>query len=343
LIYVKPNGTTTGDSTMSDYSTSELHDGTLIGKVDEYGKAWHGAGHFMGWVPLEAARELLTVNVVLDTPIVMNGDASRFRAVVDADTGYVFQMTSDIYKPPTYATVLLDEVELILDEAKGSLQVGSVVCLGHKEKAVVQIRPTEGITVGGDRILPWLAAYSSLDSSWATGYKAVATRVVCDNTAELSRREGGTMYSRKNTKNSRLNVTKAREAIGLLFKGFEDLTEQVERLQATEVSERQFGMVLDHLFPMVGANGQPLERAGMTRRDNNRQAIRHLWSTDARVAPWANTAWGTLQAVNTWHHHVATVRGQGVKRQHRQAANLVEGKTASVDARTLEALSLVLG
>jgi len=329
---------------MSKYTTSELHDGTLIGKVDEYGKAWHGAGHFMGWVPLDEAREFLTVNVVLDTPIVANGDASRFRAVVNADTGYVFQMVTDVYEPPSYTRVLLDDVALILDEAKGSLQVGSVVCLGNKAQAVVQIRPSEGITVGGDKILPWLCGYSSLDSSWATGYKAVATRVVCDNTAELSRREGGAMYSRKNTKGSKLNVAEARKTVGLFFQGFEDLAEQIERLQDTAVSDRQFGKVLDYLFPLTDANGQPLTQTGATRRDGVRQAIKGLYQSDVRVAPWAGTSWGVLQAVNTWHHHLSTVRneGQGVSRHQRQAANLAEGKTAALDAKTLKALAVAL-
>lgn len=315
---------------MSEYTIPELAAGTLIGKVDEYGKAWHGAGHFMGFVPIEEARKLLTVNVVLDTPIVLNGDASRFRAVVDADTGYVFQVASKIYAPPSYTQVLLDDVETILDVSAGSLQIGSVIALGHKEKAIVQIRPTEGITVGGDMLLPWICAFSSLDSSWTTSYKGVETRVVCDNTAETARGERGGkgMYSRKNTIHNRLNVEKAREAVRIFFEGFQSRAKEVEQLMGTKVTEAEFDRVM----------------AILSKRPNTRSAIKGLYVSDPRVAPWAGTSWGVLQAVNTFHHHYGIVRNEkaGVIRHHQQAINLVEGVTQQTDTATLRVLAEVL-
>ena len=43
--------------------------------------------------------------------------------------------------------------------------------------------------------------------------------------------------------------------------------------------------------------------------EKKRASLDRLWDHDARVSPWKNTAWGVVQAVNTYAHHEQTVRG----------------------------------
>ncbi|MGY2062838.1 hypothetical protein ACW9HQ_48805, partial [Nocardia gipuzkoensis] len=66
-----------------------------------------------------------------------------------------------------------------------------------------------------------------------------------------------------------------------------------------------------------------------------------LYKKDERVHPWAGTAYGVLQAVNTFNHHLSTVRGD-TPRAERNMSNALRGKTAEADRQTLELIDRVL-
>lgn len=334
---------------MSAYSFNELYEGTLVSDLSDTpeGKRniwWTTKGHFAGYVPVEKARELLTVNVKLIEPNVTVlgddgvtvADTSRFRAVVDADTGYVFQMAGADWKWHPYTEWLLDNVGMLLSASAGELQIGSVIALGHKEKAVVQVRPATGIEVGGFRRLPWIAAFTSLDASWASTYKPCHTDIVCDNTAAMAFGERTKKWSTRHTKNSAMKIGEARKAIDLFFSSFDEMAAEMEKLMNVQVSEKHFGKILDYLFPIDGTVAQ----RGATRRQNVKDAISGLYHHDNRCSPWAGTAFGVVQTVNTFHHHLAPV-WKSNDRVDRQAANLVTGETEKVDAKTIEAINAI--
>jgi len=44
--------------------------------------------------------------------------------------------------------------------------------------------------------------------------------------------------------------------------------------------------------------------------DTKRDSLTTLYRSDPRVSPWAGTAHGVLQAVNTYEHHEGVVRGE---------------------------------
>jgi hypothetical protein len=68
-----------------------------------------------------------------------------------------------------------------------------------------------------------------------------------------------------------------------------------------------------------------------------REQLHDLWHKDPRVTPWKGTAWGVVQAVNTWQTHVQTVRG--AHRFERQMTNALDGSTG--DALALAKLDVV--
>ncbi len=53
--------------------------------------------------------------------------------------------------------------------------------------------------------------------------------------------------------------------------------------------------------------GARITGRALTLADSKRQSLQHLYRTDPRVAPWAGTAHGVLQAVNTYHHHESLI------------------------------------
>ena len=68
--------------------------------------------------------------------------------------------------------------------------------------------------------------------------------------------------------------------------------------------------------------------------------LTRLWDHDARVAPWRGTAWGVVQAVNTYVHHEQTVRG--TDRADRNMLRAVDGGADTLDTATLTTLRGVL-
>ena len=82
-------------------------------------------------------------------------------------------------------------------------------------------------------------------------------------------------------------------------------------------------------------------RTGKTLALNKRNDLYKLWRDDERVTPWKNTAYGVVQAFNTWNHHYASVRG-GVSRELRNMENVINGKTAKSDNLIIKQLEAVL-
>jgi hypothetical protein len=63
-----------------------------------------------------------------------------------------------------------------------------------------------------------------------------------------------------------------------------------------------------------------------------------MYVRDPRVAPWKGTAFGVLQAFNTWNQHEAQVR-KGVPRFERNMENVIKGKFAQADNAVLAAIT----
>ena len=93
--------------------------------------------------------------------------------------------------------------------------------------------------------------------------------------------------------------------------------------------------------------GSPRSRGPLTLATNKRDELATLWTTDGRVSPWTGTAFGVVQAVNTWTAHFSTVKSkdkdasEGVTRALRNAENDLLGVTEKSDADTLRILASV--
>ena len=74
--------------------------------------------------------------------------------------------------------------------------------------------------------------------------------------------------------------------------------------------------------------------------DTKHDGLQKLYAYDARVAPWAGTAHGVLQAVNTFEHHEGIVRG--TSRAERNQLRTIAGDFSNLDRATWDTLSRVL-
>lgn len=357
---------------MSRESLETLNTQTLIGMTSQRGTAWHyraelqGAepNHYSDFVPVGDVRRRLfdwTAETAplrydapadVDTMTGISADGLPIRTYTDetrqvihhSRSGHVFGIFKTGYERHQYAETLLDGLAAIttsdgLAVTDDSLGIGSAGLLREGGQAWVQIeRPGTVHTAEGVDFRSSILACTSHDGSLATTYSAVQTIVVCDNTMAWALAEGrgtGRRFKVKHSRYSALKIEDAREALGILVDSSEQFARDVAALCAVPVSEPQFGRFLDAWAPVPKEDGR-----AKTMAQTRRAELTSLYRHDNRVSPWAGTAFGVLQGVNTWAHHMPHVRG--ADRAARNMGNALSGKTAQTDAHTLALLDKVL-
>ena len=143
----------------------------------------------------------------------------------------------------------------------------------------------------------------------------------------------------KHSVNSLNRIADVRAALGIVHQIEEDFAEQVATLCATPVSNKEWGLFLDVHTPLTEKGEQKTGR-GLTLATQERDELTHLWNHDLRVSPWKNTAFGVVQAVNTYTHHIGTVRN--ASRVERNASRVITGGVDALDNSTLNELVSVL-
>lgn len=120
----------------------------------------------------------------------------------------------------------------------------------------------------------------------------------------------------------------------------EEFAAEVKTLCETTVTDSQWSQFLDAHIPFVDDKGDKLTGRSLTIAHNKRSTINKLYRLDLRVAPWAGTAHGVLQAVNTYEHHENAVRGGD--RGERNMLRTVSGEFGNIDRSTWATLSKIL-
>lgn len=245
------------------------------------------------------------------------------------------------YRVHDYKTWLIRNVSNILQDR---LIIPSALTLKNGAQAAVEIALDETMHDGesGLDFWPSLLAVTSLDGSIATTYSAFNRVLQCDNMftgihAEAKR--AGRQYKVKHTVNSMSEntVSGVREALAILDRTASEMTDYVHSLIPVTVSRTQWLKVLDIIEPAAKPDAS---KRATTKADNRRQLIDALYQRDPMVAPWNGTAFGVVQAINTYEHHHAQVRGGA--RVERVYDRAIRGEFAESDGKTLAALAGVL-
>lgn len=199
--------------------------------------------------------------------------------------------------------------------------------------------PENVVTPEGVVFRPNLLATTSFDGSLATTYKRTVTNVVCDNTMEAGLSENGGNYKVKHSRYSAAKLADARSALDLVYGIADEFSAKVAELTSVSVSDGDWSRFLDEIAAL-SADGEPKTGRALTIAQNKRDELSRLYNHDERVTPWRGTAWGVVQAVNTWAHHVQTVRGS--QRAERNMSLAVTGAFDALDTSTLTTLNKVM-
>lgn len=339
---------------MSRETIADLNANTLIGMTKRDGTAWHWDGstanQYDGPVPVKDIRKrLLDWSVVEQTPTVEFGgeriplqvNGTTLKAYTRSDTGAGLGIHTEKHAGHSYDEWLLKNPAAILD---ADLVIGSAGLLRGGAVMWVSVEMKETMNASGVDYVSRLLASTSFNGSLTTSYRLVKQVVVCDNTLDIALGEGGASFKLKHTKNSGMRIADAREALSIMHADDAAFEAEIERLTNTVVTDAQLVAFLDAVKPIPavvetkgGGNGR-----GWTMATNYRDAIVALLNNDARVAPWQGTAFGVLQAVNTYRLHESQVKGDAHSRSERNMLDTLTGKGAEADNSALEALSRVL-
>lgn len=339
---------------MSNETIEWLNRNTLIGRTAERGNAWHNrddmfmldglTNHYPGEIPADDILTRLFNFKAVEMPLYVNHGGAMLpvdgrKALVRSDNGHVMGIHTDGYKGHDYAEWLVENLARLVDTRTGFTNAG---LLRRGAVAWVQIETPESVTSGsGVTFRPSILAFTSFDGSLATGYKPVITNTVCDNTMAGALSEDSPVYRQKHTRNSRFVLADARAALDMLTATAESVSRQIDRLTETVVSEAQWSeFVTAHVPVEPGA-----VKRTVTMAETKRAALTGLWRTDVRVAPWHGTAWGVMQAVNTYNEHKATMKG-GDKpgaRFERKMTRAIGADVQTADRAAMLTLSDIVG
>lgn len=335
---------------MSKETLEWLNTMTLIGNTDNRGNAWHyraedqgdEPNHYAGAIPVaDVVRRLffwepitapLSVSYLTEDGVQTITDESR-KVIVRPDTRTILGAFKDGYEVHGYEEWLLKNVSSILGDTLG---ISSAGLLKGGAVAWVEVSVPDTITTPeGVAFRPNLLACTSLDGTLATTYKRTVTATVCDNTLSMALGEKGQVVKYKHTRNSQAKIKDARDALAMVHQAEEDFTGIVKALCETAVTDEVWRAFLDIHVPMPEDEGR-----GRTLAANKRAAFKNLYTNDVRVSPWAGTAFGVLQADNTYRHHVQPIRG--TIRAERNAFHALNGTTDEGDALALANLTRAL-
>jgi phage/plasmid-like protein (TIGR03299 family) len=353
---------------MSQETAHWLNTQTLIGHTDKRGHAWHyraehqgdEPNHYPGPVPVadvqrrlfgwQAQSRPVFVKVPcdlgqLDVAAGIDDDGVPFRYVEvpgrqaitreDGQDPDVLGIFAGGYVRHQYREWLLAQVSTIVSDELG---IGSTGLLKRGGVAWVSFEVPETITTPeGVAFRPNLLAATSHDGSLPTTYARVVTNVVCDNTMSAALAEKDQRVKVRHSRHSRLRLGEARAALAIIHTIGDDFAAQVAELTRVEVSDTAWSAFLDAHAALP--EGTTPSRA-RTIAEKKRETLGRLWTHDTRVAPWRGTAWGVVQAVNTYTHHEQTVRGMA--RAERNMLRAVEGGTDALDVATMTQLRKVL-
>lgn len=350
---------------MSRETLTWLNTNTLIGMTDERGSAWHyrasdqgyESNHYPDAIPAaDVVRRLFNWEPIkvpvlaqlpadFDTMTSMDDDGKPVRqavipgmvAVGRSDTGHIFKVFSDSYEPHSYRDWLIGSVSNILGD---SLVITSAGLLKGGGQAWVEVSVPE--TLHDERTgfdyRPNILAATSLDGSLSTTYGRTVTATVCDNTMSIALGQMGEQKVKiKHSRYSNLRIGEARAAMSLVDETADEFAAELHALTSTTVTDRQWFAFLDEWAPLP--EGDKPGRA-RTIAERTRDELTSMYRNDVRANTWNGTAFGVVQAVNTWAHHVAPVRG--AERVERNAEGAISGKFDKLDRDVFATLNKVL-
>lgn len=312
--------------------------------------------HYIGAIPMAKVKELFSWQPVEATPnftyesdgktiTLPNGARKTIARPVGAfgkdDPGEAFETFKAGYALHNPEEWLVQRVENIMDD---SLAVAGAGYLKRGAVWWVSIEMPENVeTPEGYTFRPSLTALTSLDGSLASVYATHLFAIVCNNMISGMLGSADTLKSKHKHTAGSLKAPKIqgiRDALQVVHTLRDSFSAGIASLSKVPVPAKAWDAFLEAHAPRFKADGEVKEGRALTEAEKVQDTLKRLYVNDNRVSPWAGTALGVVQAVNTYQHHEAIVRG--ADREARNRERVLSGGIDTLDTSTLATLDRVL-
>lgn len=256
----------------------------------------------------------LLVEIGFDLPI-----EGKF-ATVRHDVNYPMGVVGNDY------TIFQNSDGKDIVEATG-LPVETAGTLGNGRKVYMLAKLDRALDLSGDEVLTYLLFLWSHDGSSAVRVLPTPVRVVCANTLRLAIAGARTVWSASHTASIHDRAEQAKQNLRLTNSFYDKFELEVQRLIDLTVSEISFEHILQEVVPDPQPDAGKVSERKLENALTRRGEIRKLYHKDLRVAPFAGTGWGVMQAFSTYDLWGGRVQGGEDKRFERQATRVIAGDT----------------
>lgn len=205
-------------------------------------------------------------------------------------------------------------------ETAGSLYNGKLIWI------LMNIENVEGISkVDGDEIIPYVLLTNSHDGSSALKVVTTPVRVVCSNTLRIALNRADQSFSVRHTSGINNKVDYARQSLGLVVDYYTEFQKEVEQMINTQVSDDKFMEIVARVFPKP--TDEEMEKPRIA--SNYKHKIANIESNYVGELH-SGTAWGVLNAFNSYELWQKKVRGNALERQANSFINDSQDITGKV-------------
>lgn len=297
---------------------------TCMTAEDVMTKAWLG-----GWEVRKIALQGIEIN---DRGVTKIDCPDKWMTVrtnpATGDTEYLGIVGDD------YTTVQNEQVAEVLNllvdasgahfETAGSMRRGRSV--------FVTMKLPEAMTIGGiDQHDLYLAATTSHDGTASLRLDATPVRIVCANTQRMAYQRSQASYTFRHTSNITGKISEARQALGLMWKHFNDFETEAEKMINEALTMGEFDQIVAQLWPLADDASDAAHNNAKQRTATLRYLIR---DADTQKAI-KNTRWAGYQSIVEYVDHYAPA-----KTDLARATRAITGTGADLKARAFELLAV---
>jgi phage/plasmid-like protein (TIGR03299 family) len=213
---------------------------------------------------------------------------------------------------------IIDADEVVLENA-GTFDEG---------RSVFLLAKTDGLTVAGERLQPYIIFSNSHDGSGKVKAALTTIRVVCKNTLSLALREAPRVWAVTHTKSAIDHMRAATESMNFVGNYLTAYPAHVERLMNTSVSETQMTEITERLYPIPVATKS--NTTSVRNATFDRDLFVRVYNDTPDLRSWHGTAWGVLGAVTDVISHREPQRTTTTFEQNRFARNAIGGQATAL-------------
>lgn len=274
-------------------------------------------------VPNNVEQALNAANLnwkVLPRPVIIDGEIIKSRVGnvrSDLPPGKNFlEVVGSKYKIVQNIDALAF-IQDIIETGFLKLERGGMLAGG---RSVYLIAKTDGLTVGGEPIEPYVVLRNSHDGTGKVQVALITERIACLNMLTLAIEGAPRKFEVLHTKSAEARMKAARASMNFIGSYLTAYPMFVERMIDTPISEKGLEFIANTLFP-VPAKTDTNKRAVENAQENH-DMFAQIYNDTPDLKQHVGTAWGVYNALADYASHITPKRNTEAFEQNRFAHNV---------------------